>query len=127
MPVLTMPPSGERQVDVLVIGSGASAFTAAITARKAGLQVLMVEKEGVFGGTSCFSGGVMWIPGNRHSAVLGPDSIENARTYIQHEAGEHYDAERVEAFLANGPAMIDFLERETRPISWDWRSAPTWR
>lgn len=113
MPVLTMPPSGERQVDVLVIGSGASAFTAAITARKAGLQVLMVEKEGVFGGTSCFSGGVMWIPGNRHSAVLGPDSIENARTYIQHEAGEHYDAERVEAFLANGPAMIDFLERET--------------
>lgn len=113
MPVLTMPPSGERQVDVLVIGSGASAFTAAITARKAGLQVLMVEKEGVFGGTSCFSGGVMWIPGNRHSAVLGPDSIENARTYIQHEAGEHYDVERVEAFLANGPAMIDFLERET--------------
>lgn len=73
----------------------------------------MVEKEGVFGGTSCFSGGVMWIPGNRHSATLGPDSIENARTYIQHEAGEYYDAARVEAFLANGPAMIDFLERET--------------
>lgn len=36
MPVLTMPPPGERQIDVLVIGSGASAFTAAITARKGG-------------------------------------------------------------------------------------------
>ncbi|MES2260310.1 MAG: FAD-binding protein [Pseudomonadota bacterium] len=103
----------ERLVDVLVIGSGASAFTAALTARKAGLEVLMVEKDAVFGGTSCFSGGVMWIPGNRHSASLGPDSIEQARTYIRHEAGKHYDAARVEAFLANGPAMIDFLERET--------------
>lgn len=113
MTLSNKPPSGARQVDVLVIGSGAAAFTAAITARKAGLEVLMVEKEAVFGGTSCFSGGVMWIPGNRHSPSLGPDSIEQARTYIKHEAGEHYDAERVEAFLANGPAMIDFLERET--------------
>lgn len=112
MTITSKPPAG-RQVDVLIIGSGASAFTAAITARKAGLEVLMVEKEAVFGGTSCFSGGVMWIPGNRHSPTLGPDSIEQARTYIKHEAGAHYDPVRVDAFLKNGPAMIDFLERET--------------
>ena len=102
-----------KQVDVLVIGSGASAFTAAITARKHGLTVLMVEKDAVYGGTTCFSGGVMWIPGNRHSASLGPDSLEQARTYIQQEAGEYFNAERVDAFLANGAEMIDFLERET--------------
>ncbi|RJG03337.1 FAD-dependent oxidoreductase [Noviherbaspirillum sedimenti] len=102
-----------KQVDVLVVGSGAAAFTAAITARKQGLEVLMVEKDAVYGGTSCFSGGVMWIPGNRHSASLGPDSLKQARTYIAQEAGEYFDAERVDAFLANGPEMIDFLERET--------------
>lgn len=113
MTLTNRPPLTEREVDVLVIGSGASAFTAALTARKAGLEVLMVEKEAVFGGTSCFSGGVMWIPGNRHAASMGPDSIEQARTYIRHEAGQHFDPVRVEAFLANGPAMIDFLERET--------------
>lgn len=55
----------------------------------------------------------MWIPGNRHSAALGPDSLEQARTYIAQEAGAHFDAERVDAFLANGAEMIDFLERET--------------
>jgi succinate dehydrogenase/fumarate reductase flavoprotein subunit len=102
-----------KEVDVLVVGSGASAFTAAITARKRGLEVLMVEKEPVFGGTTCFSGGVMWIPGNRHSSALGPDSLEKARTYIQQEAGEYFDPERVDAFLANGPEMVEFLERET--------------
>jgi len=109
----TPRPDGTREVDVLVIGSGASAFTAAITARKRGLDVLMVEKEPVFGGTTCFSGGVMWIPGNRHSPSLGPDSLEKARTYIAQEAGEYFDGERVDAFLANGAEMIDFLERET--------------
>jgi succinate dehydrogenase/fumarate reductase flavoprotein subunit len=103
----------EVEVDVLVIGSGASAFTAAITARKRGLDVLMVEKEAQFGGTTCFSGGVMWIPGNRHSLALGPDSFEQARTYIQHEAGDYFDAARVDAFLASGPEMLEFLERET--------------
>jgi len=109
----TSTPAKTKEVDVLVIGSGASAFTAAITARKRGLDVLMVEKDSVFGGTSCFSGGVMWIPGNRHSPALGPDTLEKARTYIQQEAGEYFDAERVDAFLANGAEMIDFLERET--------------
>lgn len=106
-------PTTVKQVDVLVIGSGASAFTAALTARKRGLDVLMVEKDAVFGGTSCFSGGVMWIPGNRHSPSLGPDTLEKARTYIAREAGEYFDARRVDAFLANGAEMIDFLERET--------------
>ncbi len=105
--------SSIKQVDVLVVGSGAAAFTAAIAARKRGLDVLMVEKDAVFGGTTCFSGGVMWIPGNRHSASLGPDSREQARTYIAQEAGVHYNAARVEAFLDNGPEMLEFLERET--------------
>lgn len=109
---ITKPMDG-REVDVLVVGSGASAFTAALTARKAGLEVLMVEKDAVFGGTSCFSGGVMWVPGNHHSASMGPDSIEQARTYIEHEAGPRYDPVRVAAFLEHGPAMVEFLERDT--------------
>lgn len=102
-----------HSVDMLVIGTGGAAFTAAIAARKRGLDVLMVEKAPVFGGTTCFSGGVLWIPGNRHSASLGPDSREEAVAYIRAEAGNHYDAERVAAFLDNGPEMVDFLERET--------------
>ncbi len=36
--------------DVLVAGSGAAGFAAALTARLHGLDVLMVEKEPLFGG-----------------------------------------------------------------------------
>jgi succinate dehydrogenase/fumarate reductase flavoprotein subunit len=103
----------QHQYDVVVVGSGGSGFTAAIAARKQGLSVLMVEKDPQFGGTTAFSGGVLWIPGNHHSPELGTDNREDALTYITQEAGNHFDRERVEAFLDNGPEMVAFLEHET--------------
>ncbi|MDE2619644.1 MAG: FAD-dependent oxidoreductase, partial [Sphingomonadales bacterium] len=101
------------EYDVVVVGSGAAGWTAAITARRAGLSVLIVEKDPEFGGTTAFSGGVLWIPGNHHSRTMGEDTRADALTYIQQEAGNHFDRARVEAFLDNGPEMVAFLERET--------------
>ena len=100
--------------DLLVIGSGAGGMSAAVTARLHGLDVLVVEKEPVYGGTTARSGGWLWIPGNPHAVREGiADSAETARTYLQHEAGNHFDAERVDAFLENGPRMVEFFERNT--------------
>lgn len=50
----------ERECDVLVIGSGAGGLATAVSAAHRGLDVLVVEKEPVFGGTSARSGGWMW-------------------------------------------------------------------
>ena len=41
------------------------------------------------------------------------DSIEKARTYLQHEAGDHFDAARVDAFLETGPRAVEFFEQNT--------------
>ncbi len=103
----------DNVVDVLVIGSGGSAFTSAIACKKSGLNALMVEKTGLFGGTTCFSGGVLWLPGNRYSKAIGPDTREAARAYIQAEAGNRFNAARVDAFLDAAPQLLEFLERET--------------
>ena len=101
--------------DVLVIGSGAGGLATAVTAAKLGLSVLVVEKEAVYGGTTARSGGWLWIPCNGPSAREGivEDSVEAARTYLQHETGNHFDAARVDAFLEAGPKMVEFFERET--------------
>lgn len=100
--------------DVLVIGSGAAGLATAITARKHGLSVLVIEKEAVFGGTTAFSGGVLWVPGNRHGRANNPgDTAEAARIYLQAETGNFYDPDAVEAYLEAGPQMLDWFERET--------------
>ncbi|OLL30818.1 3-oxosteroid 1-dehydrogenase [Burkholderia sp. SRS-W-2-2016] len=100
--------------DVLVIGSGAGGLSTAITARKHGLDVVVIEKEPFFGGTTAFSGGVLWIPGNRHAKSNGvSDTREAALTYMRNETGAFFDADGVDAFLDTGPEMLDFFERET--------------
>jgi len=40
--------------DVVVIGSGASGFSAAITSKNEGLETLLVEKEEAYGGHLLF-------------------------------------------------------------------------
>jgi len=100
--------------DVLVAGSGAGGLAAAVTARKAGLDVLVAEKAPVFGGTTALSGGWLWIPNHPMQAEIGvKDSVEDAATYLLHEAGEKFDPERVNAFLQAGPKMVEFFTRET--------------
>ena len=102
------------QFDVVVVGTGASGMSAAITAAAQGLKVLVLEKAPRFGGTTARSGGWLWIPGTRLATDQGigePDGA--ARTYLQHEATTHFDAERVDAFLENGPKAIDFFTDRT--------------
>ena len=103
-----------HECDVLVIGSGASGMSAAVTAAKHGLKVIVVEKESLFGGTTARSGGWLWIPGTSLAKDWGiEESPEQARTYLQHEAGSSFDRDRVGAFIENGPRAIDFFISKT--------------
>lgn len=101
-------------VDVLVIGTGASGMATAITAASNGLDVLVVEKQPVYGGTTARSGGWLWVPGTRLATEQGIEEPPGAaKTYLRHETTTHFDEERVDAFLENGPKAIDFFTRNT--------------
>lgn len=109
-----MSRSNSVQCDVLVVGSGAGGLAAAVTARALGLDVLVVEKEPVFGGTTAWSGGWLWIPRSPPAVRAGSnDTIADARAYLQAGLGADFDAARIDAFLANGPRMVEFFENET--------------
>lgn len=108
--------SGVEEVvcDVLIAGTGAGGLATAITAKKHGLNVIVVEKQAVFGGSTALSGGWLWVPNNPLARRAGiSDTAESARDYVEREAGSHFDGRRVDAFLKNAPAMVEFFERET--------------
>ena len=100
------------ETDVLVVGSGAAGISAALAARKQGLDVVVVEKEPRLGGTSAISGGWLWVPGNKQGIAEG-DTREDAETYIKALAGDAYDAESVKTFLDGVPEALEFFERDT--------------
>ncbi|RQS63541.1 FAD-dependent oxidoreductase [Burkholderia sp. Bp8963] len=104
----------EITCDLVVVGSGAAGLATAITARKRGLDVIVLEKEPVFGGTTALSGGVLWIPLSKYGRQQNPaDTVERVREYMMSETGNHYDAASVQCFIENGPGMVEFFERET--------------
>jgi len=107
----TSPAARERICDLLVVGSGAGGLATAITAGKHGLDVVVVEKEPCFGGTTAYSGGVLWIPGNAHDTAA--DTRDAALAYMKDQTGPFFDEASVTAFLDHAPEMVAWFERET--------------
>jgi succinate dehydrogenase/fumarate reductase flavoprotein subunit len=110
----TVSRSSIVECDVLVVGTGASGMSTAVTAAAQGLKVIVAEKEPLFGGTTARSGGWLWIPGTRLATEQGIHEPPGAaRAYLQHEATTHFDPARVDAFLENGPKAVEFFTRQT--------------
>lgn len=102
------------EVDAIVVGSGAAGLTSAVVARKAGLEVLVLEATSVFGGTTAFSGGGVWIPANHHMKELGADdSLAEAETYLKAVLGNFYDVDKIETYLATAPEMLHYMEQNS--------------
>lgn len=106
----------DQDVDVLVIGSGAGALTAAIVARLEGAKkVVVVEKSEKYGGTSAMSGGGIWIPNSHYARAEGAsDSADEALTYMKSVIGEEVSEERMRTYVEKAAEMLEYMDRKTR-------------
>ncbi|MCB0640688.1 MAG: FAD-binding protein, partial [Phaeodactylibacter sp.] len=109
--------------DVVVVGTGASGLTAAVTAEYNGLKTLVLEKLDKWGGSSAYSGGGLWIPDNFLMQEAGAlDSPEEALEYMQaviEEVGPASSRARKEAYVKQAPKMVLFLKN----LGFEWQRA----
>lgn len=110
--------------DVLVVGSGGGALTGAYVAASKGLSVIVIESTDKFGGTTCYSGGGVWFPGNVVNARTGvADSNDRALEYFRRVVGDQTPADQQEAFVRGGPKLVDLLEQSPH-LRFAWMAFP---
>jgi 3-oxosteroid 1-dehydrogenase len=125
----------DHEADILVVGSGVGASTAAVVAHENGDAVTMIEKAPILGGTSAKSAGVMWIANNFTLKAKGiADEKKDCLKYMaRYSYPERYDASSqnlglsqseyalLEASYDNASDAIDFLrEKEALNVA-EWR------
>ena len=108
-----MPAHASDTYDVVVVGSGAGGLVGALAAAEQGLRTVVLEKADTFGGTTALSGAGLWAPANLHVLKAGqPDSLDLARTYMEHTVGDRTPASMQEAFLEAAAPCIAWLEEK---------------
>ena len=106
----------DKEVDVLVVGSGAGAMTAAVVASLEGCKdVLVLEKSDKYGGTSAMSGGGIWIPNSHYARSEGvKDSPAEALQYMKAVIGDEVSEERLQTYVEKAPEMLEYLAKKSR-------------
>ena len=103
----------DLEVDLVAVGSGLGAISAAIAAHDRGLRVAVLEKAPRLGGVSGFGGGEVFVPNNRPMRELGiEDSDEAGRRYFEFLSAGFADARLQAALLAHMKPAIEYMGKE---------------
>jgi len=82
---------------------------AAAAAADAGLSVAVLEKAGLFGGTSAVSGGTIWVPGNPYMKEAGRvDDPALALRYLEQATAGKTPPALLRRLIETGPEMLGF-------------------
>lgn len=104
----------DQEIDVLVVGSGAGGMLSALVAAKNHAEVLIVEKEKLWGGTSATSGAGIWIPASDQAAAAGfHDNVDDAFKYVRALSADNVPDANIRAYVGNAAKMLRWMGANT--------------
>lgn len=102
----------DKESDVIIVGGGGTGVAAAAEATSQGVDVLILEKSGIPGGTTNLSGGVLQAAGTKYQKDLTSFSDDTPEKHadLWIKAGEGFINEDLVRDLANGaPEHVEWL------------------
>lgn len=106
-----------KEVDVVVVGSGAGGMLAALVAARGHAEALIVEKDACWGGTSATSGGGIWIPGSDQAKAAGfEDNLDDAFRYVRSLSADNVPDANIRAYVDNAAAMLRWVTANTKLV-----------
>jgi 3-oxosteroid 1-dehydrogenase len=104
----------DKEVDILVVGSGAGGLLSALVASEHHADVLVIEKESEWGGTSATSGGGIWIPASDQAREAGfEDSVDDAFKYVRALSKDNVPDANIRAFVTQAAPMLRWMGEKT--------------
>ncbi len=109
--------SWHDEADVIILGYGIAGACAALEAKRAGADVLVVERAGGGGGTSAISSGYFYLGGGTavQQATGDEDSAENMFKFIQ-AVSNAPDTEMVKSYCYGSVEHFNWLEAQDVPF-----------
>jgi 3-oxo-5alpha-steroid 4-dehydrogenase len=99
------------EADVVIVGFGCAGAAAAISARTAGADVLVIERAGGAGGAAALSGGMLYLGGGTAlQAACGIDDTPEAMfDFLAAACGPHVDEAKVSAYCNHAAEHFDWV------------------
>ncbi len=96
-----------EEYDVVVLGAGIGGLSAALAAREAGLNVVLIEKSSLMGGCTVNSYGLIWAGSNHLQMAAGlQDSRDDTLAYMRFLGGGEHDEARLTTFVDQAPSVL---------------------
>ena len=99
--------------DVVILGAGAAGLSAALEASNAGASVVVLEKQGIVGGSTTRSGGKLVAAGTKQQEEAGftGDTAEDLYNYLSSFDTYHeIDADKLHEFTDHALEDVQWLE-----------------
>jgi len=100
----------DSQVPLLIIGAGAAGLCAALAAKEAGAEAIVIERDAAPSGSTALSAGLIPAAGTRFQRAKGvTDSPEQFAADIQRKARGKADTAVVESVVRGSAPLIEWL------------------
>ncbi|WP_028829298.1 FAD-dependent oxidoreductase [Proteocatella sphenisci] len=98
------------ETDVVIFGSGIAGFSAALEAQCCGADVILVEKQGIVGGSSAICGGKIIAAGSEVQKKQGIlDTPQMLFNFLKNAAGNFLDDDKINYFCYHSAENLEWL------------------